>query len=417
MPRVVSQCGQVGALTSWLTAPALCVMYTFVLTWLALYQLVNCDYPIPLAAQARSLIYLPLLAGVLRALVIADLFDAAPRTSLCANQVRFKAMGVRVCLTALLVLPAFMSELFSTYSTSSFVFDFLFLYPILMMLAPRYVRWAEARRPHPNDDYFQLGAALAKKSSWDARGHRSFVLMWGVKLLFIPLMYSMLIGAAEALLVYEWAWNPVALVAGVFLFGLSVDLIIATGGYVFASRLLNTEVVSTDSTVLGWAVCIICYPPLLDLMRALSRQTDEIVWSDHFLTDTYLYWIWACLIALSWIGYWSATVSFGFRFSNLSWRGLVDTGLYRYVKHPAYLSKNLYWWLHTVPFVAAEGIGVLQNVLGLAFVSGIYYLRAKTEERHLMRFPEYVAYAERLSRTGLFSCLRRRAFRWLASQS
>ena len=37
----------------------------------------------------------------------------------------------------------------------------------------------------------------------------------------------------------------------------------------------------------------------------------------------------------------------------------------------------------------------------------IYYLRAKTEERHLMRDPDYRAYAAWIAEHGLFARVRR----------
>src|SRR5690606_33230096 len=98
---------------------------------------------------------------------------------------------------------------------------------------------------------------------------------------------------------------------------------------------------------------------------------------------------------------------FGLRFSNLSWRGLVNTGPYRYTKHPAYLSKNIYWWLHTVPFVGvASNMDLLRNLLGLSFVSMVYYIRAKTEEHHLMAFPEYHDYSQYINKKGLLARLK-----------
>ena len=44
----------------------------------------------------------------------------------------------------------------------------------------------------------------------------------------------------------------------------------------------------------------------------------------------------------------------------------------------------------------------------LAGVNVIYYLRAKTEERHLSRDPVYREYAEFIREHGLFSYLRRK---------
>ena len=39
------------------------------------------------------------------------------------------------------------------------------------------------------------------------------------------------------------------------------------------------------------------------------------------------------------------------RFSNLTHRGIITNGPYRYSKHPAYLAKNLSWWLVSMPFM------------------------------------------------------------------
>src|SRR3546814_14686759 len=50
-----------------------------------------------------------------------------------------------------------------------------------------------------------------------------------------------------------------------------------------------------------------------------------------------------------------ATVAFGLRFSNLTHRGILTHGPYAWTKHPAYVSKNLFWWLATLPFLATSG--------------------------------------------------------------
>ncbi|MFK9985585.1 DUF1295 domain-containing protein, partial [Escherichia coli] len=54
------------------------------------------------------------------------------------------------------------------------------------------------------------------------------------------------------------------------------------------------------------------------------------------------------LVGLTAIYAW-ATVAFGFRFSNLTHRGILTHGPYAFSRHPAYLSKNLFWWISTVP--------------------------------------------------------------------
>ena len=95
-------------------------------------------------------------------------------------------------------------------------------------------------------------------------------------------------------------------------------------------------------------------------------------------------------------------------FSNLSYRRLINKGVYRYTKHPAYISKNIYWWLYTLPFMGVAFVSVewWKNVLGLTFVSLIYYGRAKSEERHLMKFPEYRHYCNEIDKKGIFRWLK-----------
>jgi protein-S-isoprenylcysteine O-methyltransferase Ste14 len=88
-----------------------------------------------------------------------------------------------------------------------------------------------------------------------------------------------------------------------------------------------------------------------------------------------------------------ATVAFGIRFSNLTHRGILTHGPYAWSRHPAYLSKNLFWWLATLPFFATTGgSDAARATVLMGVVSGIYYWRAKTEERHLGQDPAYQAY-------------------------
>jgi len=101
--------------------------------------------------------------------------------------------------------------------------------------------------------------------------------------------------------------------------------------------------------------------------------------------------------------YWFSHAHFGFKFSNLTWRGLVDEGLYRYFKHPAYLFKNIYWWLYTIPFFGVVGYDLFTNISVLILINLIYYFRAKTEENHLRKFKEYREYKKKLKNTGFFS--------------
>jgi protein-S-isoprenylcysteine O-methyltransferase Ste14 len=99
--------------------------------------------------------------------------------------------------------------------------------------------------------------------------------------------------------------------------------------------------------------------------------------------------------------YASASVALGLKASNLTNRGTVSRGPYAYIRHPAYLCKNLFWWVSAIPLLwGSMQVGDWQ-LFGLAFFSlcawsAIYTVRALTEERHLLADPEYGDYCERV---------------------
>jgi protein-S-isoprenylcysteine O-methyltransferase Ste14 len=77
-------------------------------------------------------------------------------------------------------------------------------------------------------------------------------------------------------------------------------------------------------------------------------------------------------------------------------------GPYSWTRHPAYVSKNAYWWLATLPFLVTTGslTDMVRNTALLALVSAVYYWRAKTEEKHLMADPVYAGYAAWMDRNA-----------------
>jgi hypothetical protein len=76
------------------------------------------------------------------------------------------------------------------------------------------------------------------------------------------------------------------------------------------------------------------------------------------------------------------------------------------MRHPAYVCKNLSWWLISIPFIPQMGtIDALKSCIMLLILNFIYFLRAKTEERHLSQDPVYVQYANVINETGIFRWL------------
>lgn len=247
-------------------------------------------------------------------------------------------------------------------------------------------------------------------------GYKRFLLSWLVKAFFIPVMYTGFMESVSFLLATSPQLEPLSVLSGLFAFGLAFDLLIATLGYLLASPFLGTSVLGVDDTWEGWLVCVVCYPPLVVIFQMVRQQADNVLWTEWLSPESLVFWVWAFIIAISWGMYWVSNACFGLRFSNLCWRGLVDVGPYSLMKHPAYFFKNMYWWFNTVPFIGVGfGLDMLRNFLALSFVSLVYYLRAKTEERHLLKYPEYVGYYERMARDGLLARLRRVGLRFVSA--
>lgn len=305
------------------------------------------------------------------------------------------------------LLSLLFSYLMHTYLDQALYFayyiDTLVISPLVVIAIYAWVVFLDQRQTNPYDAYATIWYDL-KNRCFKWQNYKLFILGNVIKIFYIPFVYGAACIAINQLLMLDNIFlQPSEFIKFLFLFGICFDVTIALGGYIFSSKFFATETLSVDDTWQGWVVCLICYPPLLIIFKFFTQQVDTYIWSDWVSPDSILYWIWAIMICLTWLCYWAATVSFGFRFSNLSWRGLINTGLYRYLKHPAYVSKNIYWWLHTVPFFGVVGLDVWRNVLALTVVSLTYYLRAKTEERHLMQFAEYRAYQDWIAQHGLWA--------------
>ena len=276
---------------------------------------------------------------------------------------------------------------------------------MLSCIAPAWLCWLLFSQAQQDDSLARLPHLLNKA----LRGNRlsgadsQAVLGWCVKAFFLPLMLAWF---------YDWLDTLHTLGGsgwmGVFIWAMAalyaIDTLFGTVGYLSTSRAIDAHIRSTDSTWLGWASALACYPPLsLIVLRKWLDYSDGIEWT-HWLSGSWLAALWAIAI-LSLTGIYAyATVVFGPRFSNLTNRGIITAGPFRWTKHPAYISKNLSWWLIAVPFISDQGASTaFLNCLALAGVNGIYWLRAKTEERHLMRDPIYWEYAEWIARHGVWA--------------
>ena len=277
----------------------------------------------------------------------------------------------------------------------------------LVVLSPLYIIYVDRRQRDPEDAMAQIGSLVVAGTVPDRVLIGQFARGWMVKGFFLPLMFIYLAGDLDGMWKRFAAGPPVGFTQWYdTLYDLLFlgDVLYASIGYIATFRVLDTHIRSTEPTVFGWAVCLICYEPFSAVIdRAyIQYETDNLYWGGFFADWPLAYAIWGSVILLLVFIYTWSTASFGLRFSNLTHRGIITNGPYRWLKHPAYVSKNLSWWLISIPFLSNAGwiAGLKQSLLLLA-LNGVYALRAYTEERHLSFDSDYRAYREYIRTHGL----------------
>ena len=273
--------------------------------------------------------------------------------------------------------------------------------PAALLLSIPYVVWIDRRLVEPRDGAYAFGQMVLNLGAPDRDALYEHVRSWGVKGFFTAFMISIVPGnfadvvrpAASEILA-----NPVTLSRWLISVMFLVDVAFATFGYLMTFRVLDAHIRTANPYAAGWMAALICYPPFL-------LMSDGGPLDYHPATQDWTFWLdghpllltlmGVMLVLLTAIYAW-ATVAFGLRFSNLTNRGIITNGPYRWSKHPAYLSKNIFWWLATLPFLATSGslVDMVRNSAIFAMINGVYYWRARTEERHLMADPAYRSYAD-----------------------
>lgn len=285
----------------------------------------------------------------------------------------------------------------------------------LFLLSIPYIIWLDRRLIEPRDGTWALGAMLIGRHDYDPQSIYAHLRSWAVKGFFLAFMVSIVPGGFRSVINADFVaiqTNPIALAQWLITLMFVIDVAFATVGYLLTMKPLDAHIRSATPYAAGWAAALICYPPfiLMNPGGPLDYHQGDADW---------IYWlqghplllgiVGAILVALTAIYAW-ATIAFGLRFSNLTDRGILTHGPYAFTKHPAYLSKNLFWWIAGVPFLVTTGnpIDAIRNTALLAVVSSIYYWRAKTEEWHLGADPAYSAYADWMAKYGVIT----RALTW-----
>jgi protein-S-isoprenylcysteine O-methyltransferase Ste14 len=291
--------------------------------------------------------------------------------------------------------------------------------PMVVLSAP-YVLWLDRHLVEPRDHAWHFGAMLIGREPWDGAEVMRHWRAWIIKGFFSAFMISILPAGFAAVVEADFsaiATDPVRLGTALFELLFVIDVQVGTVGYLLTLRPLDAHIRSGNPFLAGWIAALICYPPFVYGFMAedgiIQYEYQTAGWGHWFAGHDAVLWAWAAWLVFLTAVYAWATVAFGVRFSNLTYRGVLTNGPYRFTRHPAYLSKNLFWWFSAMPFLVTTGSAIegLRNAAFLGIISAIYYWRAKTEEAHLLaEDPKYREYHAWMAEHGLITAPLTRAF-------
>ncbi|MEO8724414.1 MAG: isoprenylcysteine carboxylmethyltransferase family protein [Sphingobium sp.] len=353
--------------------------------------------------------------------VLVDKVHRYPSTGIdWAVPRRSRKEGMDISIVKLAGLWATWGAIALFYGLARWYWDGAYLYamglfagaaPVIVLLSIPYVIFLDRRMVDPCDASYAfgqwvIGGAAGKGDPTKIADH---LRSWAIKAFFLAFMVSIVPGNFAN--VVRWnpgdvLTNPISFAGFLIAVLFMIDVCFATVGYMVTMKPLDAHIRSANPHIAGWLAALMCYPPfvLMGPGGPLDYHRGTAEWSAWLAGHDLLLWLWGgALVMLTAIYAW-ATVAFGLRFSNLTHRGIITHGPYRWTRHPAYVAKNLFWWLSTMPFLATTGNWTdgVRNCTLLALTSGVYYWRARTEEAHLGTDPDYVAYSDWIASHGLF---------------
>ncbi|AKH42295.1 protein-S-isoprenylcysteine O-methyltransferase Ste14 [Altererythrobacter atlanticus] len=386
--------------------------------WPGIVDLFGLNAPREVMSGPHAALLSMVLVGIAMAAwsVLVEKVHRRPSTGIDWDNVRPLSQIRRISLTKLAGLWATWLLIGAFYCLGRWYWDGQYLFamriigwaaiPIFLLSIP-YIFWLDRRMVDPRDHSWHFGALLLGREAWDPEQVKKHWRAWIIKGFFGAFMISILPPGFAHVVEADYGAilsNPVALGTHLFELLFVVDVQIGTVGYLLTLRPLDAHIRSGNPFIAGWLAALICYPPFVYAFMGnggmIQYEYNTAGWGYWFAGQPILLWGWAAMLVFLTAIYAWATVAFGIRFSNLTYRGIITNGPYRFTRHPAYLSKNLFWWLSVLPFLvtSASAVDAIRNTVFLGCVSAVYFWRARTEEAHLLaedaRYGQYHAWMQ-----------------------
>ncbi len=177
---------------------------------------------------------------------------------------------------------------------------------------------------------------------------------------------------------------------------LGVITIVMAISYLTETNILKNKIKTIDTTAFGIISCIMCYYPLKAITeKIIPTYSSDMVEIDNMyirISISILLLIAEFVITLS-------VLRLGTKSGNLTNRGIVTGFPYNIIRHPNYAMQMFMLILLNIPMYMDGGFSIFEKVLytfGIICWIIIYYYRAITEERNLIKDSDYKNYCEKV---------------------
>ncbi len=298
----------------------------------------------------------------------------------------------------------------------------LIILPFTIIFSYPFIYFTEKKLGKYRDTYYEFGLftyAFFNNKYWykiDWDNFKQGVLAWFVRGFFLPMNYCTAVSIFEKLRNIPDLNNflinaPIAISYPTIENIIYLFLIIAIiPGYYFTSRLLGTSAIKVSDSWPAWVVSLWFYPPFNSMANnAWFDYSDELIkgqqnWITVFQNSpTTIYFLAFVLLSMAVIHYFGEAM-LGMRASVNTNKGIITNNVFKYTKHPIYLSKNIAWFLATLPFMSS--VNFFQNIkylIAFLCVATGYILRGYFEEKLLSEDETYVEYAKYIDKHGIFA--------------
>ncbi len=281
--------------------------------------------------------------------VLVEKVHRRPSTGISWNNPRPLASVIEVSVTKIAGLWATWAVIAFLYCAGRWYWDGQYLFAMevieaaaipLFLLSVPYVLWLDRYLVNPRDHAWHFGAMLIGREAWDVEQIKKHWRAWTIKAFFGAFMISILPGGFAHVVNADLPTivkNPGLLGNLLFELLFMIDVQIGTVGYLLTMRPLDAHIRSGNPFLAGWVAALVCYPPfvfgIISNDGVIGYEYNTADWAFWFQWHPALMWAWALWLGALTAFYAWATVAFGIRFSNLTYRGVLTGGPYRFSRH------------------------------------------------------------------------------------